>query len=133
MSMEQKIDKAARKYALSKLPPEVECLPYTDYYKLGSARFDGRDIEQSFCDGAAYALSSQWRSVEEEMPNDLEDVFVVAVQRNYRNFGVAWVSMNKNGARQWYSNDGDLEKDFIRYWMPIPALPQERKEEEYGI
>lgn len=65
---------------------------------------------------------SPWISVEDELPPKTKDVLVVEVRGNYHNFGIAWCDNNPNGTTQWYSEDENLGKEFIRYWMPIPSF-----------
>lgn len=115
MSMiEEKIDKATEEYTDSVLG--------LDY--IGEVA-----VERAFKAGAKWALSHQWISVEDALPETNEDVLVMEVRGNYHNLGVAWCDNNHNGTVQWYSDDDDLGKEFIRFWMPIPPLPEARKED----
>lgn len=108
--MEQKIDKAARAYSHdinTTFGPRIPAL--TDAFKAG----------------AAYALSSQWRSVEEELPPYQTDILGAENGSVYM-------------CRRWAMSDGedeyiicDAESFHPTHWMPIPALPQERKEGEW--
>ncbi len=87
-------------------------------------------LYKGFYHGAKWALSHQWVSVEDELPPNNEDVLVALVNGNYTFVGVAWCSKGSNGTKRWYSDDENLNMDFIRFWMPIPPLPEARKEGE---
>lgn len=114
-SIEEKMDKEAKEYTDSVLG--------LDY--IGEVA-----VERAFKAGAQWALSSQWISVADALPVKLDDVLAMEVRGNYHNLGVAWCDNNPNGTVHWYSDDDDLGKEFIRFWMPIPPLPEERKEGE---
>jgi len=74
--------------------------------------------------GAAEALSHQWVSVEDAKPPYGERVFVMSIVNN----GIAWFDENSNGIGEWYAMDDNINLDFIQFWMPIPPLPEARKE-----
>lgn len=104
----------------------------TIYSEQAYMRYGHNDEAQAaFMEGADFALSHQWVSVEEELPENDEDVLVALIHGIMRPFmTVAWCSEANNGTRQWYSIDDNLDLDLIRFWMPIPPLPEARKEEE---
>lgn len=79
-------------------------------------------LAQIYLAGAKEALAGQWRNVADELPKAEQDVLVAM---GYGEFGVAWLSSLSNGTCKWYSNDNTLSLDNIRYWMPIPELPND--------
>ncbi len=86
------------------------------------------EAKQAFADaylaGATEALASQWRSVEEELPEAEQDVLVAVDTNTNHQFAFAWLSTLSNGTLRWYSYDDTLPLDNIRYWLPIPELPK---------
>lgn len=121
--IEEKIDKASEMYVNT-------CINRCRLKDKRMPQFSGYDLGTAFELGAKWALSNQWISVAEELPPKTEDVLVVEVRGNYHNFGIAWCDNNPNGTIKWYSEDDDLCKESIQYWMPIPPLPEARKEGE---
>lgn len=78
--------------------------------------------------GAADALQSQWVSVEDALPENEEDVLALAITSKNQGVGLARCCKYSNGKGIWYSED--INADYIRYWLPIPPLPEARKEGE---
>ena len=73
---------------------------------------------KGFIDGAEYALSHQWISVEDALP---ECSVMVIAKDKYGNYDTAYLS--KKG--YWIANDG---KEIIAsFWMPIPKFEQQSK------
>lgn len=87
-------------------------------------------VFNAFVDGANYALSNQWISVEEALPEYEEDVFVRFIehfQNNTDEFEVGYCT-------RWRTSDKSVKTDSkefsiignmeITHWMPIPELPK---------
>lgn len=72
--------------------------------------------------GTADALCSQWVCVEEALPKDDNDVLAISICGKSRKTGLARCWRNNNGSFKWYSED--INTDYIRFWMPIPKLPE---------
>ena len=71
--------------------------------------------ESAFEKGAEYALSHQWISVEDALP---ECSVMVIVKDKYGNYDTAYLS--KKG--YWIANDG--KEVIVSFWMPIPKFEQ---------
>lgn len=67
---------------------------------------------ESFKDGIIYALSHQWVSVDERLPED--DVLVVVWIEN----SAILADFCEKGKWHYYG---------VRYWLPIPPLNPEKK------
>lgn len=74
---------------------------------------------RGFNEGAEYALSNQWISVEEALPKCSEMVFV---KDKYGNYDTAYFS--KKG--YWIANDG--KEIIVSFWMPIPKFEPNKPE-----
>ncbi len=104
--IEKRIDKAAMDYA------------YNGPYYAD----DSRMRYESFMTGAKWVLSHQWVSVEDTLPPFNGDI-ILRRDETYRVALCMWidgrfVDMTKND-------------DFVAtHWMPIPPLPEKRKERE---
>ena len=79
----------------------------------------GCHYEAGFMEGAEYALSHQWISVEDALP---ECSVMVLVKDKYGNYDTAYLS--KKG--YWIANDG---KEIIAsFWLPIPKFEPNKTE-----
>lgn len=82
--------------------------------------FDYEDITRGFLAGATEALASQWRSVEEELPEDNRLVLAhfsdVDPELSYA------TAYYRDGA--WQTPDDWYYDCKIDFWMPIPSLPK---------
>lgn len=93
---------------------------YNPYYPVKASS----NFADGYKAGAADALSHQWVSVEEELPENDEDVIVALENGPMQPFiTIAWCSKTDNSTRRWYSHNDNLDLDLIRFWMPIPPLP----------
>lgn len=106
--------------------------------------------EECFLYGMRYALKSQWRSVEESLPEDGSVVLIIEGEDlgDYRASSLLHVATfyreweDEDGLTEYnvfYSNTGCLfMREEITHWMPIPSLPVDMKvyldesEHEYG-
>lgn len=86
------------------------------------------EAQAAFMEGANFALSHQWASVEDALPKDDEDVLALAITSKNQRAGLARCYKCSNGTVKWVSDD--INADYIRFWLPIPPLPEARKEEE---
>lgn len=75
-----------------------------------------------YLSGANEAISSQWRSVEDELPKaDINiEVLILRPDHTYRKFDVAvW------DGEDWYTTSGRHIRP--THWMPIPGLPDTKQ------
>lgn len=79
------------------------------------------EMKQAFADaylaGATEALAGQWRSVEDELPDENE----VVLARYLDYVGLLEYGCAYYDGKDWYSTEGTLIRP--AYWMPIPSLP----------
>lgn len=73
---------------------------------------------KGFIYGAEYALSHQWISIEDALP---ECSVMVIVKDKYGNYDIAYLS--KKG--YWIANDG--KEIVVSFWMPIPKFETKKK------
>lgn len=122
--IQEKIDKESCRYADNAV---MRALALTDATLRTRDKqrpiFDAYDLETAFEQGAKFALSNQWISVEGELPENEQYVLVCYKDTYGFGFGVAGYFDN-----EWYTADENLKIDKIVAWMPIPPLPNARKE-----
>ena len=75
--------------------------------------------ESAFEKGAQYALSHQWISIEDALP---ECSVMVLVKDKYGNYDIAYLS--KKG--YWIANDG--KEIIVSFWLPIPKFGTKKNE-----
>ena len=75
--------------------------------------FERYQTADAFEAGAEYAISHQWISVEDELP---ECSVMMFVKDKYGNYDIAYLS--KKG--YWIANDG--REIVVSFWMPIPKF-----------
>ena len=97
--MSKTIEEAALDYSQDKILPETAL--------------------RGFIDGAFFALSHQWRSVEDGLPEDDDSVFV-SDENGYH------IASYFNG--EWYSSDDEFTRN-PQMWMPIPSIPSLNSEQ----
>lgn len=102
--IEEKIRKAAEKYAESQRG--------LDY--IGEVA-----VENAFKAGAKFALSHQWVSVDDELPEIDKEVLFLCEYGTFIGYF--------DGENIWFAN-GLGEVFDVTFWMPIPPLPEARKE-----
>lgn len=110
-NIEEKIRKAADDFA------EQEC-------ELGE--LDYNPLYKGFYHGAKWALSHQWISVEDELPNHNHNVLVLCDSEvpELRYTTAAYLNGIWIYPDEWYYDVPVL------MWMPIPPLPNARKEDK---
>ena len=126
MTIVERATAYAEKKMCAALDLKPDCINHTDAL---IPKFCGRDIEEAYEDGATEALASQWRSVEEELPEEKKVVlcFIPDMKDNYA----------ENDA--YFDMAILLEGEFINldaetvhptHWMPItaPSLPDTNTE-----
>ncbi len=86
------------------------------HYATATACIDKYAIDL-FKAGADFSLTHQWRSVEDELPEDDDTVFV-SDENGYH------IASYFNG--EWYSSDDEFTRN-PQMWMPIPSLNPEQR------
>ncbi len=119
--IEEKIDEAAQEYAKS--------LWGVGMYEKETPATE-EDMTWAFKAGAKWALSHQWVSEEDAQPGIRESVLAISVSDGVTEIGVAWISEYPDKTLHWFSSDDCVDTYDIKYWMPIPPLPEARKEGE---
>jgi len=108
--IEEKISKAAENYANS--------LHESGMYDKETPATP-EDMEYAFKAGANFALQNQWISVEDELPEIDNEVLFLCEYGTFLGFfdsGNIWVA---NGLGEVFD---------VTHWIPIPPLPEARKE-----
>lgn len=77
-----------------------------------------------FIEGADWALSHQWVSVEDELPKDKQNVFIRLADGRSTS---GWYS---HSIEEWFISVGEIGGDdclyeHVTHWMPIPPLAEE--------
>ena len=89
-------------------------------------RFDSYDIEQAYEDGATEALSHQWVSVEERLPEEGQEVLLYDVN-SIRHYVIGWRRKKGDNKSMWALSNGFVEDKDITHWLPIPQLNPEKQ------
>ena len=86
--------------------------------------------ERGFIDGAEYAFSHQWISVEEAMPELNKEVLVMFPDRT-TTVSARYKTFNTDGRDviAWKNGDYTYADLWIKYWMPIPVLKEKERNE----
>lgn len=95
---------------------EKEAQEYADRF-IGSTERKCR--RSAFMDGANFALSHQWVSVDERLPEPHEEVLTYTVNAIDEN-AVAYYD-----GEDWYNTYGEHIRP--HYWLPIPQLIPEKE------
>jgi len=127
---EEKIDKASESYVNT-------CLNRCRFREKRMKQFDAYDLETAFEQGAKWALSHQWISVDKALPETDGDVLIYATYIG-ANSGRQRVSIEQYFYMKEYEQNGFRLKEGenrhinlkVLAWMPIPPLPEARKEDE---
>lgn len=87
--------------------------------------WDAYDMEQAFEDGYTAAEQSMWRSVEEELPSNDDNVLVYVPTTEFRigDYEVAYYD-----GEDWYTFDGEHIRP--SHFMYIPSLPDTNTEKK---
>ena len=77
--------------------------------------------------GAEYAVSHQWISVEEALPEPEKEV-VLFNKNSIRHYEIGWLRKEKEYSKsKWAITNGFVEDDDITHWMPIPKYRKEER------
>lgn len=108
----QQIRQVAEKYAEKKYRKKINSLrlkPWCEVIPIAA---------EAYSDGYTAAEQSQWRSVEEELPSNDDNVlvYVPTTEFQFGGYEVAYFD-----GEDWYTTDGEHIRP--SYWKPIPSLP----------
>lgn len=71
-----------------------------------------------------HARQPLWISVEERLPNPLEEV-ILYDNKSIQHYAVGWLRKDKGyNKSMWCVTNGFVEDKYITHWSPIPALPK---------
>ena len=103
------------------LKKRIENVPYKKIHPYNMEVNDA--YNKGFEDGAKYALSHQWISVEEALPELNEEVLVLFPDGT-ASVAVRYKTFNADGgdAIVWKNMDYTYDDSWIRFWMSIPKL-----------
>lgn len=86
---------------------------YGMHRAMQQCNFDGFDIQETFEEGWDEAMKSQWTKVEDELPERMEEVFVIYEYQGY----IQITTLCYIGEIVWYYGNSK-----IIAWMPIPSF-----------
>lgn len=85
------------------------------------------DIAEAFKDGADFALSHQWISAEERLPEEGQEVLLYDAN-SIRHYIIGWRRKKSDNNSRWALSNGYVEDKDITHWLPIPSLNPEKEE-----
>lgn len=90
-----------------------------------SVLYTPKQFINAFIDGYTACEQSQWRSVEDELPEEYENVLTVGPYdfSDPSHYAVAYYD-----GEDWYTADGEHIRP--THWMPIPSLPETNTEKK---
>ncbi len=94
------------------LKKRIEELPYKKIHPYNTEVNDA--YNKGFEKGAEYALSHQWISVDEALPDGVQDVLVSASD------GSVDIAHYLSPTNTWWAKDGNIIAP--KCWMPIPKM-----------
>lgn len=125
--MTQTKDQQAQEYAEKKTAAAFDYVsPNIDTAEnLKIPVFTGEQIKQAYTDGYTAAEQSLWRSVEEELPSNDDNVFVYVPSTEFRigGYEVAYYD-----GEDWYTSDGEHIRP--THFMYIPSLHETNTEKK---
>jgi len=110
--IEEKIDKASESYVNT-------CLNRCRFHEKRMRQFDAYDLVTAFEQGAKWALSHQWVNVDDALPEIDKEVLFLCEYGTFIGYF--------EGGNIWFAN-GLGEVFDVTFWLPIPPLPEARKE-----
>lgn len=122
-TIDEKIRKAARTYGDTQVKSALTLNREPESSDRHIKAFNAYNLETAFELGAKWALSHQWVSVDEELPPIQEDVLVMTNER-------IDIAYREEDSIHFVGNMFDYDASQIVAWMPIPPLPEARKEGE---
>lgn len=108
MNREQ-LEESAKQYGLVNFKPD-----------------EAEAAKRGFMAGARFALSNQWISVDEALPDYEEDVLVID-KLGVEDTGYYFNHRSNNPMVKTYKNGFcDIGFEEVEYWMPVPELKEEK-------
>ena len=81
---------------------------------------------RAFIAGADFALSHQWVSVEERLPEEGQEVLLYDVN-SIRLYVIGWRRKKGDNKSMWALSNGFVEDKDITHWLPIPQSNPEKQ------
>ena len=141
MNREKQIEKASVEYQIQNKPMAIGGDAFADMvYKM--------NINPSFIAGANWADKNKcWRNVDDELPviedgEEGEEPFLGLFWENdqellyddddtkYDENGLIMDIVYYYGNGMWKYHDNYMHKAFVKYWLPIPYRPEQKKNKE---
>lgn len=123
-------DQQAQEYAEKKLRTTFPNMTLSRIDKVVDL-FDTYDIQQAYSDGYTAAEQSMWRSVEEELPEDGQNIVFY-----YRKNSILGGGLERDMATVKYRSDIGFSvwetntHTKVLVWMPIPPIPDTNTEKK---
>lgn len=85
------------------------------------------NFSEGFEAGMNFALSRQWVSVEDRLPEPGQEVLLYN-KHSVRHYEIGWLRKKKgDGKSRWALSNGFVEDDDITHWCAIPELNDEKE------
>lgn len=86
-------------------------------------------FSEEFEAGMNFAISRQWVSVEDRLPEPGQEVLLYN-KHSVRHYEIGWLRKKKgDGKSRWALSNGFVEDDDITHWCAIPELNYEKEKE----
>ena len=106
---------------------EEACIAGSKQYS-DTSKYSKVGYLRGFNEGAEYALSHQWISVEEALP-EMEKEVVLFNKNSIRHYEIGWLRKEKGCSKsKWAITNGFVEDDDISHWMPIHKFNPDKPE-----
>lgn len=85
------------------------------------------NFSKEFKAGMNFALSHQWVSVEDRLPEPEQEVLLYN-KHSVRHYEIGWLHKKKGDDKsRWALSNGFVEDDDITHWCAIPELNDEKE------
>ncbi|WP_289739326.1 DUF551 domain-containing protein [Paramuribaculum intestinale] len=105
------------------MTPEEKARAYADRYE---AKPMAETAIRAYIAGHFEALASQWVSVEEQLPEEGQEVLLYDVN-SIRHYVIGWRRKKGDNKSMWALSNGFVEDKDITHWLPIPQLNPEKQ------
>ena len=106
---------------------EEACIAGSKQYS-DTSKYSKVGYLRGFNEGAEYAISHQFISVEESLP-EMEKEVVLFNKNSIRHYEIGWLRKEKGCSKsKWAITNGFVEDDDISHWMPIPKFEPNKTE-----
>lgn len=99
----------------------------SDEEVMSSKPLPSANFSKEFKAGMNFALSHQWVSVEDRLPEPGQEVLLYN-NNSVRRYEIGWLRKKKgDGKSRWALSNGFVEDDDITHWCAIPELNDEKE------